>query len=171
MEEFFVEGSNSLYTYNLINAESSYDAVDAFLDACLDYAFREDAAYLEDVKEQVVEEFVYLICASDDAYSAVPKRFHSFAEQIMDKYIKECEKRNNTGPYGNDELDEECRNAVIDLMDSDRLIESFEEKEIRDIFKSRHRYDISAIELTPFKEPDNEQDTNIEDVDSDSLWK
>lgn len=89
----------------------------------------------------------------------------------MDKYIKECEKRNNTGPTGDDELDEECRNAVIDLMDSDRLIESLEEKEIRAIFKQRHRYDISVIELTTFKENDKERESIAEDVDPDSLWK
>ncbi len=171
LEEFFVEGSYSLYPYYLIKTESSYDAVDAFLDACLDDAFREDEVYLEEVKEQVVEEFVYLICASDDAYSVIPKRYHSYAEQIMDKYIKECEKRNNTGPTGDDELDEECRNAVIDLMDSDRLIESLEEKEIRAIFKQRHRYDISVIELTTFKENDKERESIAEDVDPDSLWK
>jgi len=68
-------------------------------------------------------------------------------------------------------LDKECRKVVIDLMDSDRLIESLEEKEIRAIIKQRHRYDISVIELTTFNEADKEQELIAEDVDPDSLWK
>lgn len=57
------------------------------------------------------------------------------------------------------------------MMDSDRLIESLEEKEIRAIIKQRHRYDISVIELTTFNEADKEQELIAEDVDPDSLWK
>lgn len=65
-EDFFVAGSNPIYTYNLVRADNMYDAVDIFLENTLDYAYNDDPVFLDDVKEQVIEEFVYLICDEDE---------------------------------------------------------------------------------------------------------
>ncbi len=169
-EEFFVVGSYSIHTYNLVRADNMYNAVDIFLENTLDYAYNDDPVFLDDVKEQVIEEFVYLICDEDEPNHIIPKRFSTIAEEIFNKYIEECEKRVASGEAVTCKVDSECRNVVINSLDSKKLLDSFSEREIRNLYKSKHEYSISVVELTPLSSGVETQEDD-EEIVIDSLWK
>lgn len=169
-EDFFVAGSNPIYTYNLVRADNMYDAVDIFLENTLDYAYNDEPVFLDDVKEQAIEEFVYLICDEDEPNHIIPKRFSTVAKDIFNKYDEECEKRVGRDEAVTDKVDFECRTAVINSLDSKKLLDSFSEREIRDLYKSKHEYSISVVELTPLSSGVETQEDD-EEIVIDSLWK
>ena len=170
-EEYFVAGSNPIYTYNLVRADNMYDAVDLFLEKTLDYAYNDEPAFLEDVKEQAIEEFVYLICDEEEPKHILANRFSSVAKDILNRYVEECEKRLAPGEMATDEIDFECRTAVIDSLDSKKLLEYFSEREIRDLYKSKHECSISVVELTPLLRDAEAPKEEKEELIIDSLWK
>ena len=170
-EEFFVVGSCSIHTYNLVRADNMYDAVDIFLENTLDYAYNDDPVFLDDVKEQVIEEFVYLICDEDEPDHILPKRFSTIAEEVFNKYIEECEKRVAPGEAVTCKVDSECRNVVINSLDSEKLLDSFSEREIRDLYKSKHEYSISVVELTPLLMDTETPKEEEKELIIDSMWK
>ena len=169
-EEFFVVGSCSIHTYNLVRADNMYDAVDIFLENTLYYAYNDDPVFLDDVKQQVIEEFVYLIYDEDEPDHILPKRFSTIAEEIFNKYIEEREKRVASGEAVTCKVDSECRNVVINSLDSKKLLDSFSEREIRNLYKSKHEYSISVVELTPLSSGVETQEDD-EEIVIDSLWK
>ena len=59
---------------------------------------------------------------------------------------------------------------MINSLDSKKLLDSFSEREIRDLYKSKHEYSIAVVELTPLSSGVETQEDD-EEIVIDSLWK
>ena len=171
LEDFFAPGSNPIYTYNLIKGEDPYVVAGVFLDKDYDYAVTEDCAYLKYINEKIIEEFVRKICESDEVEDPIPQRFGKVAEQIWDRYTRECQKLNRDWHCIDDETDELCKKAVAKALDADALLDQLTETEKRNIYKYMHQCDVCVIELTSITEAKNDKEADEQQLVMDSLWK